>query len=183
MSQEFNPLKLDLQAFANAGAMLQDMHDIEVFPRLSQELPRPELGHHEDYFVQWAVAGTLEQGPDGSPQVWLHLKLRACFPMTCQRCLDIVGIPISFDHSYRFVATEEQADLEDEESIEDVLAFTQHFNILELVEDEVLMALPLLPTHDTCPKPLKTEVLDKDFAEPEKKPNPFSVLQGLKTKS
>ena len=45
------------------------------------------------------------------------------------------------------------------------------------------MALPLLPTHDTCPKPLKTEVLDKDFAEPEKKPNPFSVLQGLKTKS
>ena len=30
---------------------------------------------------------------------------------------------------------------------------------------------------------IQNAVLDKDFAEPEKKPNPFSVLQGLKTKS
>lgn len=183
MSQEFNPEKLDLQAFANIGGMLQDTYDIEVFPRLRQELPHAELGRHDDYFVQWALAGTLEPGPDGSPQIWLHLKLRACFPMTCQRCLEVVAIPISFDHSYRFVASEEQADREDEESIEDVLAFTSQFNVLELVEDEVLMALPLLSTHDTCPKPLKKEVVDKDFVEPEKKMNPFSVLKGLKNKS
>ena len=78
-------------------------------------------------------------------------------------------------------ATEELAAIEDEESEEDVLVLSRNFNLAELVEDELLMALPVAPKHEVCPKPVKLSVADADFAEePEEKPNPFAVLQQLK---
>ena len=51
------------------------------------------------------------------------------------------------------------------------------------MEDELLMALPVVPKHDVCPGPVKLQAADADFVEEEdKKPNPFAVLQQLKTK-
>ena len=48
------------------------------------------------------------------------------------------------------------------------------------VEDELLMALPLVPMHEQCPQPLPMTAGDIGAVEPESKPNPFAKLAALK---
>ena len=75
------------------------------------------------------------------------------------------------------------AAVEDEASEEDVLVTARDFNLLELVEDELLMALPVVPKHAVCPDPVKLQVADPDFVDTvQEKPNPFAVLEQLKRK-
>ena len=47
--------------------------------------------------------------------------------------------------------------------------------VMELVEDEALLALPLSPRHEACPDKAAIEVLDEV-----KKPSPFAVLKNIK---
>jgi len=58
-----------------------------------------------------------------------------------------------------------------------------HFDLLAVLEDELLMALPLVPMHETCPQasPLVAGESDKEVGLIEK-PNPFAVLAQLKKK-
>ena len=47
--------------------------------------------------------------------------------------------------------------------------------MLALIEDEVLLGLPLAPRHDDC----RPDAIEKAKAD---KPNPFAVLAALKRK-
>jgi uncharacterized protein len=88
---------------------------------------------------------------------------------------------VAFDRQFRFVANEELAAIEDEESEEDVLVLSKSFNLLELIEDELLMSMPPAPKHDVCPKVVKLQAADPNFVDdPVEKANPFAVLQQLK---
>jgi len=102
--------------------------------------------------------------------------------LTCQRCLGPVTVPVRIDRSFRFVETESQADLEDEASVEDVLTLSRDFDLAALVEDEVLMDLPVVPRHDVCPVDVKLVAVDADFETSAVKPNPFAALADLKRK-
>ena len=83
--------------------------------------------------------------------------------------------------SFRFVETEELAQAQDDEAQEDVLVLSRAFNLLELIEDELLLAVPLIPKHEVCPVAVKLAVADPGFeAALEQKVNPFAVLAGLK---
>jgi uncharacterized protein len=84
------------------------------------------------------------------------------------------------ERAFRFVETEAQAELEDDASPEDVLVLSRDFDLATLIEDEVLMDLPVVPRHDTCPVPVKLTAADADFEEVSPKPSPFAVLAGLK---
>ena len=98
----------------------------------------------------------------------------------CQRCLGPVDIAVSVKQSFRFVGSEEAAEAQDEESEEDVLALSQEFNLADLIEDEVLMAMPVVPRHEECPVEVKLEVADAGFeAASAEKRNPFAVLAKL----
>jgi uncharacterized protein len=63
-----------------------------------------------------------------------------------------------------------------------VLALTRHLDALELVEDELLLSLPLVPRHEVCPQPLPvtTAELPEDEDGDEERPNPFAALAALK---
>jgi uncharacterized protein len=85
------------------------------------------------------------------------------------------------NRSFRFVPDEATAAAEDDEAEEDLLALSRSFDLVELVEDELLMELPVAPRHDVCPEPVKMSAADTDFdaAAPEKE-NPFALLGRLK---
>lgn len=175
---EFNPCHLPVEVFANEGASLQQRSPLAQMERLVASVQ----GSVEGLEVQWQVQGeTRIQRYGAKPQVWLHLRATAQVPMTCQRCLSEASIPLEIDQSYRFVATEDEALDEDEGSEEDILVLSRDFNVLELLEDELIMALPTIPKHAECPLSPKFEVADADFSEGvPAKPNPFAVLQKLK---
>lgn len=177
MSHEFVATRLDVKAFAKAGAVLSGQDSLSTYPRLLEEAG----GQGANRPVRWDVRGGMQVDASGFAQVWLHLNAQVTLPLTCQRCLGPADIALTVDRSFRFVSTEEQAEIEDEAAEEDVLALSRDFNLYELIEDELLMELPVVPRHEVCPTEVKLAAQDADFeAASAEKANPFAALAGLK---
>jgi uncharacterized protein len=177
MSQEFVATRLDVKALAEAGTVLSGQDLLSNYERLLEETG----GQGADRRVLWEVRGELREAAGSPGQVWLHLRAEVSLPLVCQRCMGPVDVALAVDRAFRFVATEAEAEVEDEAAEEDVLALSRDFNLKELLEDELLMALPVVPRHEVCPAALKLAVQDADFdAATAEKPNPFAVLAGLR---
>lgn len=178
MKQESPPTHLDVKAFAQAARTIAG-HDLLLnYERLMQETQ----GLAPDLLLNWSAQGELRVNEAGIDQVWLHLTVQANLPLTCQRCLGPVEMVVAVNRSFRFVENEAAAEAQDEDAEEDVLALSQEFSLSELIEDEVLMALPVVPRHEACPVDVKLEVVDPafDVASAEKR-NPFAVLAKLQS--
>jgi len=179
MKHDHDARHLNLDAFARAQGSLTGCEDLSQFQRLQHEAQSNAATGP----VRFTAEGQLRSDGGQGEQVWLRLTAEVALPQICQRCLGPVEVPVVVEREFRFVATEEQAEVEDEESEEDVLVLSRDFNLLELLEDELLMALPVVPKHGICPDPVKLQAADADFVEEEdQKPNPFAVLQRLKDK-
>jgi uncharacterized protein len=125
----------------------------------------------------------MQNNKDHRSQSWLRLSCTAFLTLQCQRCLDPVILDCSFTSNFRFVANEDQAAKEDELSDEDILVSSHKFNILELIEDELVLAIPYVPNHNVCTKIIKLTAQDAGFDESmEEKKHPFDILKQLKNK-
>ncbi|MFP5442859.1 MAG: YceD family protein, partial [Betaproteobacteria bacterium] len=164
-------------ACAQAGGRLAGHDSLLKYERLAQEAK----GLHPDLMVDWEAVGEVRTALGGMGQVWLHIKVTASFPMECQRCMTLVDVPLEVDREFRFVADEATAEALDDESEEDLLAMSREFDLHELIEDELLMALPVVPKHDECPTAVPLASSDDDFEEAnDEKPNPFAALAALR---
>lgn len=179
MKQESPPTHLDVKAFAQSAGEANGVDLLSNYERLMQETS----GLGAEKHLQWSARGEYRADEGLAPEVWLHVAVQVSLPLTCQRCLGPVDIDVSVDRSFRFVEGEEAAEAQDEEAEEDVLALSRDFNLLALIEDEVLMDLPVVPAHEVCPVDLKLSVSDAGFdtALTEKR-NPFAVLAKLQDK-
>lgn len=177
MSKEFSARHLDVKSFAEHGAALSGKEPLQTLARL-----RAETRERDDAPpVVWTASGELRNPGHVHPEIWLHLKAQAVLGLTCQRCLGPVDVPVVAERSFRFVADEDMAAVEDEQSEEDVLALSRSFDLVELVEDELLMELPLSPRHESCPVPVKSTAGEEDFAAATaQRENPFSMLGKFK---
>jgi len=63
-----------------------------------------------------------------------------------------------------------------------LLVLSSEFDLMALVEDELLMDLPLVPMHEACESEHVPTSDDSDGPAVAGKPNPFAVLAALKTK-
>mgnify|MGYP006174735823 CR=1 FL=1 len=179
----WNPDRLDVRAFAKAGAELQADDPLTRFERLAGEAHADD-GHPVQGSVVWRAHGEMRDGASGgAPAVWLHLEAQAVLPLTCQRCLGPVDTPLKVDRWFRFVNDEATAEAEDDDCEEDLLALEPRPRLHDVLEDELLMELPLVPLHDNCPVPVVMQASDpmfgSDDGEPERK-NPFAGLAKLK---
>ncbi|MFI4927533.1 MAG: YceD family protein [Burkholderiales bacterium] len=178
MAKDFDPHRLDVRRFAEEGAELAADEGLARFRRLAAET----VGLPNEAAVHWEAKGELLNPRHVHPQVWLHLSAGATLPLVCQRCLAPVDVPVAVDRSFRFVPDEATAAAEDDTSEEDLLALSRSFDLLELVEDELLMEMPVAPRHEVCPEPVKMSAVDPDFDTGDsERENPFAVLGGLKT--
>jgi uncharacterized protein len=147
------------------------------FERLSLEPahPQPEVR------VDFQAHGSQRPDASGALAPWLRLQGQVRLSLLCQRCLAPVEVDVVFDREFSFVATEEEAQSQDDESEEDVLVSSPHFDLLALAEDEFLMAVPVAPKHAKCPQDLPFSATDADFEADEPAPHPFAKLAQLKT--
>jgi uncharacterized protein len=178
MEKKFAPPHLDVKAFAQAQGALQGDSPLGEWPRLSLE---QVAGGEAASAVRWRLQGRTEPVSGGPDEVWLELDAEVDLPMQCQRCLKPVLSPVLAERSFRFVADEATAVALDDEAEEDILVLSRDFDALALVEDELIMSLPLVPLHAVCPEQLPVSAVDPEFEQAAEKPNPFSVLAGLKT--
>ena len=167
---------LDIRAFGRSGGTLAGRAPLSAFARVADDCH----GSVVNVEVSWSARGQLRRDEAGQPQVWLHLQADTKVPLTCQRCLDITHIALVVDQQFRFVADEETAAEQDDDATEDLLVLGADLNLLELVEDELVLAMPLIAHHAVCPTPLALSVQDVEFDAPVDKPNPFAALAAIK---
>jgi uncharacterized protein len=181
-ADDFNPLRLDVAAFAKAGAELAGAWPLAGLERLAA-CAAAEAAPGPQELLDWRVRGEQRRGPPGTPaETWLHLRAAALLRLECQRCLMPVETPLEIERSLRFVAGEDQAAALDAESEDDVLALSRALDLRELIEEELLLALPLVARHGACTRPVAAGAApevdgDGDGGEP---PHPFAALAALK---
>ena len=179
MTKEFSVNRLDIKAFAQHEAALDGEQPMGQFPRLMAEDLRGEAAAGEP--VHWSLDGEWREATGGPGHAWLHLQADTAVQLQCQRCLRPVDIAVQTERSFRFVKDEATAAALDDESEEDVLVMEPNFNAHELIEDDLLMALPMGPMHDECPVELKLESATQGFEEANtEKANPFAALASLR---
>lgn len=175
----FEARRLDLPAFAAAGATLAGEAAQADLARLRDNL-MPLPADAAPAPVRWSARGELRPVSGGAPQPWLHLEVDSTVTLQCQRCLQPMLSPLTVDRWFRFVADEDEAARLDEEVEEDVLAVSRSFDLLALVEDELILALPIVPRHEACPEPLLPTQAAADEPDAEESQHPFAALAALR---
>lgn len=180
-AKPFDPLRLDVERFARDGAALEGAWPLSAFERLAESQADGIAPAGRE--VHWRASGQRFERVGASTEVWLHLDARASVRLVCQRCLQAMDAAIQIDRSFRFVRDEGEAAELDAQVDEDILVLGRSLDLRELVEDELILALPLVPRHDDCRHPQGTR------AQPEAapgagaeaaRPHPFAALASLK---
>lgn len=87
---------------------------------------------------------TFRAGAEGYPQ--LHLVVTGTIPLVCQRCLGLLEMPVNIDVALTLIRDDQEAGLL-ADPFDTVLLADGELVPEQVVEDEVLAALPLAPKH------------------------------------
>ena len=193
-----DPHDVDLFEFARSGCQAAGLVRVSQLPRMLNEVPA-EAPERESAFT-WQAEGTTQpelqdDGTEG-PQPYLRLAIHGAAWLECQRCLAPYKQAFNVDATYRIVNTEAEAEefpLDEDEV--DVIVGSTHFDLIDLIEEELLLNLPLVPKHDVCPEVHESLVSGvageegegdeagedgaEEGGEPDR-PNPFAALEALK---
>jgi uncharacterized protein len=153
---------IDGLEFAKGGSRLQGTWPVAGFGRL-RDLLRSDEGT-----LQYELRGVPEV--QGTPA--LELKVDGALQLVCQRCLEALEFPLHIEVLLRLAATQAAIDAEPLEAEgPDCIVAGREMPVQALVEDEVLLAIPIAPRHPDCAGAVKTAA--------EEKPTPFAQLRGL----
>lgn len=127
--------------FASAGASLQGSWSLGEFPRLRDMLASP-AGE-----VKYRIDGVR----DAQQRASLRLQVEGVLMLPCQRCLEAVPVPVRADELLVLAGSQAEIDAEpvDVHAADRVLAGKQ-MPVRDLVEDELILALPYAPRHEGC---------------------------------
>lgn len=108
----------------------------------------------------------------------LRAKVSAKLQFECQRCLDPVEVEVSGSFKFALVRNEEESELLPEE-LEPYLLEGDEQSIIDLVEDELLLCLPMVTSHENDCSDFMSQQQKEIEAEKEAS-HPFAALQALK---
>lgn len=161
-------VRIDARQFAQAGLRFEGVAPFGAFARLSSEA-------RSDDGIGWVLEGSV----DGDGACWLRLSVRAAVMVQCQRCLGDMSVGVDEVSRFRLVfAGEEWNDEDLEDDSFEAIEVEGPFDVAALVEDEVLLALPVVPLHEQCELP--AEHANTEAGPEAKRPSPFAVLEKLK---
>ncbi|MGB7931241.1 MAG: DUF177 domain-containing protein [Gammaproteobacteria bacterium] len=164
------PDRLDLYAAAEAGRVLRGRVELA---RLVRALPQLESPEGE-------LEVLLELGRDEDGTHNLAGTVQGKLVLLCQRCLEPMEYPLDVTFRLGLVHSQEQIQgLSDR--YEPLLITGEPASLAEILTDEVLLALPIVPLHSgvsTCRPP----AMDYQTPANSQRENPFAVLAQLKQK-
>jgi uncharacterized protein len=118
--------------------------------------------------VTYSLQGLPERFYGEQSLPMLSLKLDVQLPLICQRCLSPMSQLLALNYEYAIADEPSEALLEDDEV--DWLELDAQMYVAALVEDELIMALPISPVHGFACTELNMQSGEKA--------NPFAVLKG-----
>lgn len=116
---------------------------------------------HADYLI--------EGGQNAEQRPCLRVDIDGVLELVCQRCLGPVEHVVEVRSELELTTDPALIESADDD-IDRVLA-TRSMDPVSLVEDELILALPMVPMHEGC---------DNVDAAATKKPSPFAILAALK---
>ena len=129
------PNRIDPWQLANNSEQLEGEITLALMPRLTQSL------YCNDGLVKLSLAG----GIDDQATRFLTGHIETSVKLICQRCLQPFGLSLAEDFQLGLVFSEDQvANLPKQY---DPLLVAEELQLSELIEDELLLALPIAPMH------------------------------------
>jgi uncharacterized protein len=160
------PTVIDSLVFARSGGLLQGELPVASFTRALDMLADPSGA------LAYRVTGQM--GPRGRPR--LILEVDGVLSVRCQRCLEGITYPLGICSSLELVGNEEELTQEEiEDDSMDFLPAQKELDVAVLIEDEILLDLPVAPRHENCALP--------GAGGPSQQVSPFSALEALKGKA
>jgi uncharacterized protein len=169
------PKEIDPFRFAQQGREIEGELNLEEMERLADLL----------YSNEGKVEVKLKFDVDNMGTPFVRAEFATTLSLTCERCMGAMEWPVSIETSLGLVKHEKLAESLAEQYEPWVLEDTASINPADLVEDELILSLPIVAKHEhDC---LPEEALfsgDKETeeGEAEKPDSPFAVLSALKTK-
>lgn len=162
------PEYVDAWRMVQARSTFQGTLPLQAMARLRESLASAE----------GAVGVQIDFGRDDSGVARLRVRADAELPLVCQRTLEPFILPVHVDVRLGLIATEQ-----DEASLpagyEPLLAEPGKLRLADVVEDELILALPVVPvkpgTSPVTPDWNTTEQVQDNVA-----PKPFDVLRTIK---
>ena len=157
---------IDSLDFAQNGKQIDAEVPFAELPRLLDVLDNSQG------ILRYTVQGRLDN--QGNPVLDISMDGRC--QLRCQRCLH--GMDYAVKHDARLMLCDQAVldvqDDDDEEEFDRILA-DAHLDVLALLEDEILLSLPIAPRHESGACQL-TEAENRQ----KEKQHPFAVLEKLK---
>ena len=153
------PGLIDGLQFARGAGTLEGTLDLSALPRLAG------MG-----CATADLSFELHGITDADGRYWLLVSADGTLTLECQRCLGPLAFPLALRGKLLLTASEREIEAADDE-IDRVLAGNA-MDVCQIVEDEVLLALPLAPKHERCG--------GKREGDETGRPSPFAKLAELK---
>lgn len=176
MSDKFTGTTVDIYSVAKNRQKINTKIALAQMPELCEFLHEPDLA------TELEVEITGIEGAKGLPAALLAVK--GMLFMRCVRCMQPYQVDIDNEVPFLFAATEADADRlpVDEDDEWEVTVGSEHLNIADWVQEEVILSLPAFPKHDDCDSPEGITEVQSDDYEQEEKPNPFANLREMLAK-
>ncbi len=162
------PAIIDPFRLADRGASLQGTLSLAQLPRLREICTELDKQLRVDLGFSRSDLGVVEMA--GS--------LIGELELTCQRCLEPMTLPLALNIRVNFLRREDSQELA---ANLDTISVDETINFYRLVEDEVLLAIPMIPKHEKgdCPA---MKYINGAAKTVEKTDKPFAVLEQIKRK-
>ncbi len=126
-------------------------------------------------------------GVDETGQAYATGEVHTCVVMQCQRCMEAMQVSINTKVSLAFVKMENQA--QNLPSHYEPFIVDEEASLSDLVEDEIILALPAVPLHEPDQCSVKDQYrsstpvsADVEPAGATQRQNPFAILETLRKK-
>lgn len=167
-------IAINLLEFVRSGQSRADTLSLAEMQRLGAV--------QQEGALQWQINGLGDPQADRRNKLFFDLSISGAVAVTCQRCLEPVKLKVALQRRFLVAKTEQEADAVplDDDSIE-VVVGSEDFDVAALVEDEVILSLPLVPMHQSCRHPagqVAGPILEEGAVA--EKVSPFAVLDQLK---
>jgi len=135
------PVEIDPRRFCRDALSWETRSDVSAFPRLVRE------------FTQGELFCRVDGRADAHGGMVLDLRIHGEVELTCQRCLGGLKHVVAVDRIVRLAGNEVELARLDALPDGDAILAGDRLDLLQLVEDEVLLSLPLAAMHATgeCP--------------------------------
>ncbi|BBO59379.1 DUF177 domain-containing protein [Mycoavidus sp. B2-EB] len=149
-----NPRMFDVFAFVRKQQQACGEVLVQDLPRILNEVTPDKLVQHPA--LRWSATGALRQELAADDKTvampYLRLTLQGALWLECQRCLESYPEPLTIDIWYRIVENSAQADAAPaNDGHTDVIVGSHQFDLIDLIDEELLLSLPLVPKHPVCP--------------------------------